>query len=112
MHEFTYTYDTLLKISGQTSERLRQDISRGDLIPESLASVAVWLADNGMPRLRAEMAKRLIPPVLGTTRRDLKANKELQAMASGLDIVLAIFQRDQQARRTRSKKISKGREGK
>jgi hypothetical protein len=58
------------------------------------------------------MAKRLIPTVLGVTRRDMKTRKDIKTLAMNLDIVLQIFERDQHARRSRSKKISKNREGK
>lgn len=109
--EWTYNYETLAKLSGWPVNKIQQDTTRGRMQPGRLADAVLWLAENGAPELRAEIAKRLLPVVLGLHRPNHHA-KEIGNLVSGLDLLQQVFRRDEQARRLRAKKIRSGRKSK
>lgn len=103
---YTYNVETLVNLSGWPRNRVYQDITREGLDVASIRDVAVWLSANGGPELRAEMAKRLIPSVLGSRRRT-DDNERLFNQASSYDLMLEIMKRDQLFRAARVSKIRK-----
>jgi hypothetical protein len=105
MKEFSYNYETLANLSGFTPENLRKAISRGELKVGDLRSAAIWLAACGTLELRAAMAQRLIPAVLGTSPRADQPG--LHNIAASYDIMLQIFKRDGQARALRANRAAK-----
>jgi hypothetical protein len=100
MKEFYYNYETLAHLSGFSSEDMRKSISRGEIKVDDLRSVAIWLASKGSPDLRAEMARRLIPVVLGTSKRADQTG--LHNIASSPDLLLQVFRRDVKERTARA----------
>lgn len=102
MKEFAYNYETLANLSGFSSDNLRKAISRGELNVGDLRSAAVWLASCGAPELRAEMARRLIPAVLGTSHRADQPG--MHNIATSYDVMLQIFKRDVASRSGRAER--------
>jgi hypothetical protein len=109
--EFSFTYDTLAQLSGWKYNTVTMAVKRGELDPEDLAGVAVWLAANGRPRLRASMASHLLPVALGTRGRDQKRNVELDNVSGSFDLLTEIFERDDRPRRSAAKNKSKAKQG-
>jgi len=105
--QWTYNYETLAKLSGWPYNRLAQDSSRENANFERLDETCIWLAENGRPELRAEMAKRLLPTILGLPSRGQAAAAQLTNIISTIDLLYQIFRRDDQLRKARAKKIVK-----
>ena len=101
---FTYNIETLANLSGWPANRVHQDVHREGIDISYLRDAAFWLASNGTPEVRAEMAKRLIPAVLGSRRRT-DENEMLFNQASSYDLMLEVFRRDRMFRDQRAKKI-------
>jgi len=63
--EFFYNVETLCRLTGQTRNQLYQARKRGDLNPEGLESVLVWLCRHAGLDLRRRMIfyalERLLP---------------------------------------------------
>lgn len=104
---FDYDYETITKLSGWTPEHLRQSVARDGVKIASLADVAIWLAANGRPKIRAEMARQLLPAVFGIELRRPSANRKLAGQVNSIDLLLQVFERADQLRHARGKKISK-----
>jgi len=109
--EFSFTYDTLAQLSGWKYNTITQAVKRGELDPADLAAVAVWLAANGRPRLRAALASHLLPVALGTRGREHKRNIELDNISGSFDLLTEIFERDDKPRRAAAKRKSKAKQG-
>lgn len=103
---YYYTAEELAREAGWPVNRVHQDVTRHDLQLGRVAEAAVWLAANGAPELRARMAKRLIPVVLGTKERRPGSNQALSNII-GSDLMLIIFQEDAGKRKKRSRSISR-----
>jgi DNA polymerase III epsilon subunit-like protein len=84
---------------------------RGQIDTEDLASVCIWLAEHGKPELRAQMARRLVPAVLGVSGQDQTKNDRLAALVEDVDILLSIFKRVDKPRQTRAKQIGRTKSG-
>jgi hypothetical protein len=103
--DFTYSYEEMARLSGWDVNRIYQDATRKSIQMGRLEQVVVWLAANGVPELRAEMARSIVPVVLGTKReRQTSRDKDLDKR---LDTMLALFEHDAGARKGRAKKISR-----
>jgi hypothetical protein len=86
---------------------VHQAATRGQMNTEDLASVCVWLAEHGKPELRAAMARRLVPVVLGVSSRDQSKNDQLAMLVEDHDILLSIFRRADKPRQARAKQIGR-----
>lgn len=104
--EYTYSNETLARLSGWTINRIHQDVFREGVNLGRFDEACLWLASNATPEFRAELAKRLIPAVLGARRRT-EENDTLLNQASSYDLMLEIFKRDRLLKDTRAKKIAK-----
>lgn len=100
---FEYGYEQVNKLSDWPANRLFQDQTRGDVDIENLASVAVWLAANAKPWLRAAMASKLLPDLLGSMGRSAGANEMIQAQSSGKLLTL-VYKASAQPRKSLGKK--------
>lgn len=103
--EFMYNYETLSHLSGWASDRIRQDVARKSLKLGDLRSATIWLAHNGLPEIRAEMAKALLPVALGCVRRS--DENGLANIAGSYDILRQLYKRDDSARHARGNRVSK-----
>lgn len=103
---FEYDYETINKLSDWTDNRLAQDVTRRDVDIESLASVAVWLAANGKPWLRAEMFKRLAPDALGISKRSPESNQKLE-LSLGTELLRLVFEQAVAPRKKTGKRRGK-----
>ena len=52
---FQYDYETLRKLSGWPTNRIKQDVYSGELEPGSLESVLRWSAKNAKPSTQFHM---------------------------------------------------------
>lgn len=104
---FEYDYETITKLSGWTPDHLRQSVARDGVKIASLSDVAIWLAANGKPKLRAEMARQLLPAIIGVELRRTSSSRDLSNQVRNFDLLLEIFERADKLRHARSKKISK-----
>lgn len=102
-----FTYDTLVALSGWSRNRIHQDVTRGVLNLANPGSVAVWLAGNGKPALRAAMASALLPTIFGTTGRGQRESERLSLMCQS-EMLRTIFEGEHAARQNVAKRISKG----
>src|SRR5688572_20682964 len=98
---YAYTVETLVKLSGWPRNRIDQDVRRKDLRLGKVEEAAVWLAANGNPELRARMARKLLPVVLGTKERRPQDSAAL-AEIIGLDLLETIFDLDAGKRKRRA----------
>lgn len=81
--------------------------TRGQVNTEDLGSVAIWLAENGKPELRAQMARRLAPVIFGIISRDQTKNDQTASLVEDYDLLLHLFRRADKLRQARAKQISK-----
>ncbi len=109
MHHFEYTVDDIQKFSNFRPDYLRQAVSRDGVKLANIADVAIWLSANGKPKIRAEMARNLLPAVFGLEKRSTRDTAGLLAQISNLDLLLEIFKRADASRHARAKGISKNR---
>lgn len=100
--EFKYGYDTVSKLSDWPYDRLLRDVSDGTVNMDDLASVCLWLASNGKPRLRAALASKLLPAIFGTSGRRAVTNQAIESMAS-TELMQLVFEQSAQQR----KKVAK-----
>lgn len=92
--EFSYDYEALENLSTWSYGRIQKDVSTDVLLPDNLASVAVWLAANGKPWLRAKMLAKLLPAI-----------GRMAEMSP--DALSLIFQQDAARRQVRAKKLGR-----
>lgn len=104
--KFTYNTEILARLSGWAVNRIHQDTHREGINLGRFEEACLWMASNGLPEFRAELAKRLIPAVLGARRRT-EENETLLNQASSYDLMLEVFKRDRLFRDSRAKKIAK-----
>lgn len=100
---FSYDYETVAELSDWPQNRLHQDQTRGDIDMANIASVAIWLAANGKPWVRAALAAKLVPDLLGTTSRGAGVNDLLQAQAAP-ELLKIVFQQSAKPRKALGKK--------
>jgi hypothetical protein len=105
-NEYTYNIKTLSELSGWEPNRIYQDAHREGLKISKLSEAVEWLAANGLPELRARLARRVLPVILGT-RRHTEENDYLLSKPLSYDPVLEMFQLDRNLRNARAKKIAK-----
>lgn len=109
MDRYEYTREDLLKYTSWKPNTINQAVSRDGLKIGNLAEVAIWLSANATPKIRAEMARNLLPAVFGFENRSSSDTKALYNQSQNLDLLLEIFKRADAPRRARASKISKNR---
>lgn len=100
---YEYSNESLVEISDWPADRLYQDQTRGDIDMQRLASVAVWLAANGKPWLRAKMAAKLLPEVLGMVGRRGELYCQIEDRISP-ELLELLFQKAVKPRKRTAKK--------
>lgn len=70
---YNVNYEVLERLTGKRRASLHQDHSRGEFNPEDIASMAVYLARNGVMELRMAM-------VVAALRDDVMNNPKLKGM--------------------------------
>lgn len=100
---FEYGYEQVNKLSDWPANRLFQDQTRGDINMDDLASIAVWLAANGKPWLRAKMFSKLAPDVFGTGNRSASASELIDAQTSP-ELMSIVFAQSVKPRKKLGKK--------
>lgn len=102
--QFCFDRQTLSEISGWSLNRIYQDEVRGVLDPNDIASVAVWLAENGKDILRATMASRLLPALFGSNSR---VGHAVEPMCKS-EFLRVIYAADNKARKALAKRRRSG----
>lgn len=109
--ELIVTYETIAHCTDFSEDFVRKAVSRGELNESDLGSVAVWLAENGNPHIRAAMARRIGPILLGLIGRSATESDRLMGQMENQDMVLGMFKSHNKPRVKRARGIKEGRSG-
>src|SRR5688500_14110699 len=91
---------------------VHQEVKRKNLDALDLGDIAVWLAEHGTPEIRARMARRLVPVVLGLVQRSSADSDRLLSKVEDMDLARMIVNTAAKPRKERAAKIAKHRPGK
>lgn len=107
MKKFIVTRETIAACTIYGENNVAKSIGYKELVEDDLASIAIWLSEHGTPHIRAAMARRLTPVVLGLVGRTTTESDRLMGMIEGEDLLLQMFKTHTKPRVAKSKKLSK-----
>ncbi|HBJ34833.1 MAG TPA: hypothetical protein DDZ51_08735 [Planctomycetaceae bacterium] len=76
VQKFCYDYSDLSRLTGMTTSGVSQHVSRGNLIPSDLVSVASFLARHGTEDVRLEIVYRMMMIDRQTSERERPQSTE------------------------------------